>query len=409
MYNCIDLFAGCGGMALGLKRSGFNHACLVELDRQAAQTLRANFDPATIVEADIIKLNREGYFAQFREQIDLLSAGPPCQSFSYAGNQRGLDDRRGQLVYETLNTIEQVQPKMVLIENVKHLSTINSGKVLKAILGRLHSLRYRTQWQILNANDYGVAQNRQRLIILATRKGWRIKLKYPTKYAYKPVLRDALQDCPTSDGVQYSSEKARVLDLVPPGGCWQALPVELQKQYMGKSFDTEGGKRGMARRLAWHEPSLTLLCSPAQKQTERCHPDHTRPLTVREYARIQGFPDSFVFTGSTYSRYRQIGNAVPVDLAEAIGKSIIRVIAGIECKYCHSQHVLHNGRRRGKQNYHCQDCDRQFIDSYSPKGYTEEVKQQCLHLYAKGMGFRAIERLTGVSHNSIINWVKKLG
>jgi DNA (cytosine-5)-methyltransferase 1 len=117
---------------------------------------------------------------------------------------------------------------------------------------------------------------------------------------------------------------------VPAGGYWRDLPNALQLEYMQKSYYLGGGKTGMARRLAWDEPSLTLTCAPAQKQTERCHPEETRPLTIREYARIQTFPDSWQFCGSLSSQYKQIGNAVPVNLAFAVGRALVKLLNDIE-------------------------------------------------------------------------------
>ena len=138
------------------------------------------------------------------------------------------------------------------------------------------------------------------------------------------------EDVPLSDGQKYPEKKARVLDMVPEGGDWRNLPLEVQKSYMGGSFHLGGGKTGMARRLSMDEPSLTLTCSPAQKQTERCHPLETRPLTIREYARIQTFPDSWGFQGTLSDQYKQIGNAVPVNLSFAIGRSLIRLFNQIQ-------------------------------------------------------------------------------
>ena len=120
------------------------------------------------------------------------------------------------------------------------------------------------------------------------------------------------------------------MDLVPPGGCWINLPEDIAKDYMGKSYYSGGGRRGVARRISWDEPCLTLTCSPAQKQTERCHPDETRPFTTREYARIQSFPDDWKFSGSMSQVYKQIGNAVPVKLGKAVGLSIIDYLNKIE-------------------------------------------------------------------------------
>ena len=133
----------------------------------------------------------------------------------------------------------------------------------------------------------------------------------PKPYDYWPTLRDVLQDVPPSIGATYPEHKRKVLELVPPGGCWRDLPDEIAKEYMGKSYFSGGGRTGMARRLSWDEPCLTLTTSPAQKQTERCHPEETRPFTIREYARIQSFPDEWEFTVPLHAQYRD-GNAVPL-------------------------------------------------------------------------------------------------
>ena len=138
------------------------------------------------------------------------------------------------------------------------------------------------------------------------------------------------QDVPESDGQKYPPRKARVLAMVPPGGYWRDLPVRVQKAYLKGSYNLPGGKTGMTRRLSWNAPSLTLTCALAQNQTERCHPEENRPLTVREYARIQTFPDDWEFAGSIMMQYRQIGNAVPVNLAECIGHCLVRALNGLE-------------------------------------------------------------------------------
>jgi len=129
---------------------------------------------------------------------------------------------------------------------------------------------------------------------------------------------------------KYPPKKQRVMEMVPEGGDWRDLPVDVQKEYMGGSFYLGGGKTGMARRLSLDEPSLTLTCAPAQKQTERCHPTETRPLSVREYARIQTFPDDWQFAGNLTAQYKQIGNAVPVNLAWAVGRAVMRLMNQIE-------------------------------------------------------------------------------
>ena len=129
-----------------------------------------------------------------------------------------------------------------------------------------------------------------------------------------------------SEGISYPEKKRSVMSLIPEGGNWRDLPEKIQQEYMGGAFLSQGGKTSFAKRLSWNSPSNTLTCSPAQKQTERCHPDETRPLTTREYARIQTFPDDWEFLGSTSSIYKQIGNAVPVNLAYALATSLARSI-----------------------------------------------------------------------------------
>lgn len=167
-----------------------------------------------------------------------------------------------------------------------------------------------------------------------------VEFFYPKPHKKQYNLRDALKkgelfskDVPESAGTQYPKRKKEILELVPPGGYWQDLPLEIQKEYMQRSFFLGGGKTGMARRISWDEPSLTLTCSPAQKQTERCHPEETRPFTVREYARIQTFPDEWDFKGSMSNQYKQIGNAVPVNLSTEVGQSIVEFLNKVYEKY----------------------------------------------------------------------------
>ena len=187
--------------------------------------------------------------------------------------------------------------------------------------------------QILKAINYRVPQKRERLFLVGVRKDIQVKFEYPKPHRKLYTLKDALKkgelydcDVPISEGAKYPEYKKAVLDMVPPRGYWRDLPLEIQKEYMGGSFYLGGGKTGMARRIGWDEPSLTLTCSPAQKQTERCHPDETRPFTIREYARIQTFPDSWEFVGSVAQQYKQIGNAVPVNLAQEVGFSVVKFL-----------------------------------------------------------------------------------
>jgi len=220
-----------------------------------------------------------------------------------------------------IRLIQELTPKMFLIENVVGLTTHDHGKTFQTILDELGKNNYKIYHKILNANDYGVAQKRKRLFIVGIHNDIPQTFSFPSPNSYKPILKDILENVPLSPGVEYSAEKRKVMDLVPQGGCWINLPEDIQKSYMKKSFYSSGGKRGIARRLSMDEPCLTLTTSPCQKQTERCHPIETRPFTIREYARIQSFPDDYVFCGTKAQQYKQIGNAVPVKLAECIAES----------------------------------------------------------------------------------------
>lgn len=149
---------------------------------------------------------------------------------------------------------------------------------------------------------------------------------FPAEIPEKRVLKDVLLDVPDSPGAKYTEEKIRLYKMIPQGGCWVNLPEDLQRAYLGNSYNSGGGKRGILYRLSMEKPSLTLLCTPSQKQTERCHPLEERSLTIREYARIQTFDDNYEFMGSITSQYKQIGNAVPVLLAKCMGDAIINVL-----------------------------------------------------------------------------------
>jgi DNA (cytosine-5)-methyltransferase 1 len=331
-YNLVELFAGGGGLALGLESVGFKTILVNELDRHACGTLRYNRPDWNIVEGDVSNVD----FSSIDEEIDILTGGFPCQAFSYAGNGRGFEDIRGTLFFEMARAIKEMQPKVFMAENVRALLTHDNGKTLETIKNVIDELGYvLVEPKILKAIFYKVPQKRERLILIGIRKDLSKKamFKWPSPYHRVMTLKDAFQkgdlfscDVPKSQGQVYPQRKKEIMSLVPQGGYWRDLSIGIQKEYMKKSFYLTGGKTGMARRLSMSEPSLTLTCAPAQKQTERCHPIETRPLQIREYARIQTFPDDWSFQGPLSAVYKQIGNAVPVNMAAAIGRSLVRLL-----------------------------------------------------------------------------------
>jgi DNA (cytosine-5)-methyltransferase 1 len=318
----IELFCGAGGLALGMHNAGIESQMLVDFDKNSIQTLKQNrpdWNSHCVSVSDIDLDDYEG-------KIDVMAGGFPCQAFSYAGKSLGFADTRGTLFYEYSRLIAQVKPRLVLGENVRGLLNHDSGRTLRAIVGELERLGYKVAYKVLRSQFLDVPQKRERLIIFGLREDVDSEILFPVEKDYTITLRAALKGVPKSDGQKYSDSKLEIMKLIPEGGYWRDLPEELQKKYMGGSFHLGGGKTGMARRLSWSEPSLTLTCNPAQKQTERCHPGETRPLTVREYARIQTFPDDWTFAGSSSSQYKQIGNAVPVNLGYHVGLAIRKML-----------------------------------------------------------------------------------
>ena len=329
-FKVLELFAGAGGLAIGLEKAGIKCVALNEIDKWACKTLRGNRPNWKILEGDVKSFD----FTQYKNKVEVVTGGFPCQSFSYAGKRLGFNDARGTLFYEFARVVQEVNPPICIGENVKGLLSHDGGKTIQGMMSILDEIGYNVvPIKVLKAIHYNVPQKRERLILVGIRKDIDTKYTYPEPHIKIYNLEDALKkgdlyDCevPKSDGSSYPQHKKEVLDLIPPKGYWRDLPIDIQKEYMGKSFYLGGGKTGMARRIGWDEPSLTLTCSPAQKQTERCHPDETRPFTVREYARIQTFPDNWKFEGSISQQYKQIGNAVPCNLGQEIGFSIIKFL-----------------------------------------------------------------------------------
>ena len=325
--TCIDLFAGAGGTALGFSNAGINHVLLNEFDKNAAQALKDNSDAHGL---NWVIDDRDVHDVEFSPyQAEIMQAGFPCQAFSYAGKSKGFEDTRGTLFFEFARAIHVVQPKIAIGENVRGLERHDGGRTLKTMLAALDDLGYRVNYKILRAQYLDVPQKRERLIIFAVRKDLDCPILFPKERDYFISLKQALEGCPDSEGQEYPEKKRKVMERVPEGGCWRDLPDDVAREYMGGSYHLSGGRTGMARRLSWDQPSLTLTCAPAQKQTERCHPSETRPLKVREYARIQTFPDDWSFSGSLANQYKQIGNAVPVNLGYHVGRCVLASLGSI--------------------------------------------------------------------------------
>lgn len=323
----IEVCAGAGGLSSGLIDAGFTPLLLNDNNKDCCETLRRNHQGANVVCKSMDELDVSAFIGR----VDLLCGGVPCQSFSQAGQRRGLEDPRGKLMLKFADMIRLLLPKMFMIENVKGLVTHDGGNTIQSVVDTLNiDGLYDVTYKVLNASDYRVPQKRERVFIIGLKKDQQIHFEFPNTIPNKVILRDILSNVPISPCAKYSQEKIDLFRMIPQGGCWVNLPENLQRQYLGNSYYSGGGKRGILYRLSMDKQSLTLLCTPSQKQTERCHPLEERPLSIREYARIQTFPDEYEFVGSITSQYKQIGNAVPVELARHVGKSLFDAIKNSE-------------------------------------------------------------------------------
>lgn len=330
----IELFAGAGGLALGLEQAGFEHIGLIEFNEAAADTLKANRSQWNVLCEDVEKVASRDLEKEFeikKYELDLLSGGAPCQSFSYAGKRLGLEDVRGTMFYHYATFLRKLQPKIFLFENVKGLLTHDDGKTYKTICDIFSQEGYEVCHEVLNAVDYEVPQKRERLITIGIRKDLveKCHFEFPKKHTKQLVVGDIKLDSnpPKSECARYSEYKEKVFKLVPPGGYWRDIDPEVAKEYMKSCWFMGGGRTGILRRISLNEPCLTVLTSPGMKQTDRCHPLEVRPFSYRENARIQTFPDSWVFCGKLSEKYKQVGNAVPVNLAKEIGLEIVKTLS----------------------------------------------------------------------------------
>ena len=350
--SVISLFSGAMGLDLGLKKAGLNIVLGQDSNLDCVATMKAN--GCNVYAGDIREIDPQNLLEQAKMQIGepfLICGGPPCQPFSTAGKRLGINDPRGSLFMEFIRMIDYIRPRFFVMENVKGIMSAplkhipikdrgadykrdEFGTVLDVVLSEFKKLGYKTVYGVLDAVNYGSPQFRERFILIGSRDCEDIFLPFPThfqthqnpEYRWRTIA-DVFNDINPNDNevATLSEERMEYLRQIPEGGNWRDLPADQIKGAMGGAYTSGGGKAGFYRRLSFNQPSPTVVTSPVQKATMMCHPTEDRPLSVRECARIQQFPDDWIFTGATVAKYRQIGNAVPVGLGEAIGKAIIAV------------------------------------------------------------------------------------
>jgi DNA (cytosine-5)-methyltransferase 1 len=332
------------GLDLGLELAGIDVLGCVEFNENAVAAIRANRPNIKAVHGDISKLSSDEILSAVgaaKEDIDLIVGGPPCQAFSSFGKRRGTDDSRGRLVFDFVRLVGEIRPKAFLMENVRGLMSMPvekgqpAGSLLREILLRFEGLGYRVDAFVVNSVNYGAPQIRERVLLIGNRMGYRARFPQPT-HSEQPsgrqkkfaTLGDAIRGLKGADPdlMDFSERKKKYLSLIPAGGNWRCLPVDLQKESMGKTWYLKGGRSAYWRRLHYDFPSPTVVTIPSHAGTSMCHPEEIRALTVGECAAIQGFPPDWRFMGSAAEKYKQVGNAVPVVLGRVAGETILRMM-----------------------------------------------------------------------------------
>ena len=340
----ISLFSGAMGLDIGLMQAGIDIRIGQDFNDACIQTMQANGHNG--IAGDIQQITSEEILQKAGMKVGepfLICGGPPCQPFSTAGKRLGINDPRGSLFKEFVRMIDEIRPRFFVMENVKGIMSSplkdangenTNKKVLDVILEEFRRLNYKTVYGVVDAVNYGVPQFRERFVLIGSRDDEDIFLPAPTHFRIhqNPVYRwvtlgDTIKDLENVEGecASFSDSRLKFLRMVPEGGNWKDLPGDVLQEAMGGAYTSGGGKVGFYRRLSYAQPSPTVVTSPVQKATMMCHPTKDRPLSVAEYARIQQFPDDWIFMGTTVDKYRQIGNAVPVGLARAIGQMLIAV------------------------------------------------------------------------------------
>lgn len=324
----VSLFSGCGGMDLGFDKAGFERVWANDFDEDAQAVFRLNL--GEINGQDIRLVPTEDI-----PDCDILIAGFPCQPFSNAGNRKGLEDDRGTLYLECIRIIKVKTPKVVVFENVRGILSTkapNGKKLIDLICYELKSIGYNVNYKLVNASDYGVPQNRERVIMVGIRKDLKITFKFPPPIKKENLtlgsVLDIPMDVPNQVDWPLSPQAMFMVSHIPEGGSWKNIPYEVLPPRFKRIRDNMKKYRSpnFYRRFSRKEISGTITASAQPENCGIIHPIHNRRYTIREIARIQTFPDDFLFIDdsrkSVTAMYKVIGNAVPVNLAYEIAKAI---------------------------------------------------------------------------------------
>jgi len=361
-FSSLSFFSGCLGLDLGLEKSGIHQLLACDFEKNCRNTISANKPDLPVIadlndfEADDI---RKIAGLRKNQRPTLIVGGPPCQAFSTAGKRQAFTDPRGNVFLKYIQLIEDLQPDYAVIENVRGLLSAAlkhrpheerganfaplsddelPGGALFYILNWLNRIGYATSFNLYNSANFGVPQIRERVILIASRNGKRVPYIRPThsndEFYGLPkwnTFRDAVKGLKENEMnyLKFNEGRLKFYRMLTDGQYWKHLPtVELRMEALGKSYFSDGGKTGFFRRLAWDKPSPTLVTSPTMPATDLAHPKEDRPLSIEEYKRIQQFPDDWILKGNLVAQYKQIGNAVPVGLGEALGRTLVNHLNG---------------------------------------------------------------------------------
>ncbi len=353
--KALSFFSGAMGLDNGLEKAGIETVLACEFDKASRQTITANRPDIGLI-GDITKYSSKDIleFSGLNDysEIDIIVGGPPCQAFSTAGKRKGFEDARGNVFLKYLEIISDIMPKYAVIENVRGLmssemavaidddvfrempfeATRTKGASLYYVKKRLERMGYKVSFNLYNSANFGTPQIRERVVIIGVLGDKPVPHLAPT-HSEKPIpglkpwktFREAIEGLSSDNQnyIAYNEKRLKYLRMLGPGQNWRDLPDEMQKEAMGKSYYLGGGKTGFYRRLSWGRPAPTLVTHPTMPATDLAHPEEERPLSVQEYKRIQEFPDNWQLCGKLLDQYKQVGNAVPVGLGYAIGKTIV--------------------------------------------------------------------------------------
>ena len=361
----LSFFSGAMGLDLGLEKAGFEILSCCEVDNSCRKTILKNKKQISLI-GDIRDYDarqiRKSAGLKTDDEIDLIVGGPPCQAFSTAGKRQGFDDKRGNILLTYLDRIIRLRPKFAVIENVRGILSAplkhrphnlrgsgfpplaydeGKGGALYYILERLRNAGYGISFNLYNAANFGTPQKRERVIIVCSRDGQKLPYLVPTHSQNGEfglpkwrTFKEAVEGIPKNGHhfITFPEKRLKYYRQLDPGQYWRHLPEHLQKEALGASYYAGGGKTGFFRRLAWDEPSPTLVTHPAMPATDLAHPDEDRPLSIEEYKKLQEFPDSWQIEGSLLEQYRQVGNAVPISLGQAVGRLLMDYMDGKKIK-----------------------------------------------------------------------------